>query len=167
MATTKDDVLEVIRELPGLTPAQIAEHVTHINPGVVRQVLSKLTAKGEVLRELRGPQAFGTGRSPYVYRFNPTPTPLPAKLKLVGPTPAGLQVQLQELKAQVRELQQWKNDATVRYPDLAVDPLVLKARKIAAARLEGVARDDVLAGRKDKCPIMLATIDALGWSEAA
>lgn len=62
---------------------------------------------------------------------------------------------------ELQELRAWKAAAIERYPDLAVEPVVLEARRIAAQFLEGPAKADVLAGKKDECPIMRATVEAL------
>jgi hypothetical protein len=65
-----------------------------------------------------------------------------------------------ELTAKVVELQSWKAKAIHRYPDLAVDPLVERARKIVAAqRPDRAAR--ILDGTWDHSDPMRCTLAAL------
>jgi hypothetical protein len=72
---------------------------------------------------------------------------------------------LEVLHAEIAELKAWKVDAIARYPDLGVEPLILKARKIVAniyhKKLDTTRKADALAGRLDKTPIMEATVAAL------
>lgn len=70
-----------------------------------------------------------------------------------------------EMYAELTELKAWKADAIARYPDLGVEPLILKARKIVAniyhAKMDTARKEDALKGRLDKTPIMEATVAAL------
>jgi len=68
---------------------------------------------------------------------------------------------------QIAELEAFKATAIEKYPDLAVSPVVLRAREILAAKYpEGSAeRANILSGGYDAGPSMLALIDVLGEVE--
>ena len=71
------------------------------------------------------------------------------------------------LQARIHHLEQWRNAAIARYPDLDVDPALLaKAREIVmrASDITTALADDILAGEWDHTPIMKATLEALGSS---
>lgn len=71
------------------------------------------------------------------------------------------------LQARIHHLEQWRDAAIARYPDLDVDPALLaKARQIVmrASDITTALADDILAGEWDHTPIMKATLEALGSS---
>lgn len=62
------------------------------------------------------------------------------------------ETRIKGLLVENQSLLQWKADAIARYPDLAVDPVVLKARQMVAAEIgdsDKASRDAVLAGQRD------------------
>lgn len=68
------------------------------------------------------------------------------------------------LQARIQQLEQWRDAAIARYPDLDVDPALLaKARDIAirTSDITTALADDILAGEWDQTPIMRATLEAL------
>lgn len=70
------------------------------------------------------------------------------------------------LEVEVVELRQWKADAIVKHPDLApVDPLLLKARELAAEALRENGADlsatNALAGELDNATLVKAVLKAL------
>lgn len=167
---TSDEVLEVIRNLPDCKSEEIQQLVSHASPSVIRQILSSLYQQGVIIRHTIKRGA-GEGRSPYFYRINPNPDqppPPPVQRKVTQPTEAGLQAQVEALKARVAELEAWRADAIARFPDLDVDPVVLEARKIVAKELrdggDSVMAEQVLAGHKDTTLPMRATVAALSRS---
>ena len=99
----------------------------------------------------------------YVLSSNPTPNVI--KMKRKAPSEAALHMQVKQLQEQIEVLFRWKADAIARHPDLAVAPLVLKARKLVAAELRA-SGDASLAhhverGQKDDTLMMRVTIKAL------
>lgn len=71
------------------------------------------------------------------------------------------------LQARIHHLEQWRDAAIARYPDLDVDPALLaKAREIVmrASDITTADADEILAGEWDHTPIMRATLEALGSS---
>ena len=99
------------------------------------------------------------------FEVNAVPVPISPKLKLVKPTEAGLQAQLETLREQVAELKVWKDAAIARYPDLGVPPEVLRARAIVAKVMkESDDREgarDVELGKRDKTMILRAVLASL------
>ena len=73
---------------------------------------------------------------------------------------------VETLKAEVDTLQQWKQDALLRYPDLDVDPLLLEARALLAAEAEEqnsrAASDAYSNGNRDHTIAVQALVKALG-----
>lgn len=164
MANTQDEILEVIRELPDISVAQIAEYVSHVHRSVVAYHLNRMLRQGLVVRRAANlPNGKGGGQ--YLYSLNPEGKPSVLPLKLVKPMERGLQARLDDALARVREPETWKVEAIARFPDLGVDPEILQARKIAAGVLrrkgDNSAAADILAGRRDNSAIMEATLAAL------
>ena len=82
------------------------------------------------------------------------------------------QAQIDDLHADVAELEAWKADAIAQHPDLApVDPILLKARKIVGRHLHnnGLTSDaqDVLWGHSDDHMAVCAVLDALRTAQEA
>jgi hypothetical protein len=163
-----EDILEIIRELPSITAREIYTFVPHIPKGTVSAALHNLKMQGIVvetgrksLPTAKGERAFVT----YAVSDSPAPTPLVRKLKNNKPTDAALQMQIEELRRQVSELEAWKKNALERYPDLGVDPLTLKARQIVAAEVRASGdkhlADLVLSGAKDDTMLVKVTAKAL------
>lgn len=100
----------------------------------------------------------------YAYSPNPNPAPAPAaaqpKMKRKKPTEAGLQATVSLLREQVAELEAWKADAIRRHPDLAVSPVVLKARALAARKFPDKA-NEIHSGRMDDKPLIQVIVEAL------
>jgi hypothetical protein len=99
------------------------------------------------------------------YALSSNPTPNVVKMKRKAPTEAALHMQIKQLNAQIAELEAWKRDAIARYPDLAVDPVVLKARKLVAEEVRAggdhTLADQIARGVKDETLMMRVTIKAL------
>ncbi len=162
--TQTEEILEVVRELPGRTVGEIMLLLPQINQSNMSSMLSQLTRRGKVRREI-GPRNAG-GQTPYIY-FIGDGTPQPVKRKLTKPTPVAMAHNADALRRELDELRKWKADAIARYPDLAVPPLVIKARQLYAAQLNGnaAAVSDVRAGKMDDGAPMRAIIAALELAE--
>jgi hypothetical protein len=162
-------ILEVIRELPDITSRELYTFVPHIAKGTVSSIIHNLKVRGVLVEN--GSKALPTlkgVRSYPAYRVSDNPVPPVPKLKNDKPTDAALQMRIDELSRQVCELAAWKTDALARYPDLAVDPIVLKAREIVAAELratgDNALADLVMSGAKDNAMLVKVTITALETS---
>lgn len=62
---------------------------------------------------------------------------------------------------ELAELKAWKEYALRMFPQLEVATTVLRAREIVARHVDDNLAPDVLAGRRDNCPIMKAVLEAL------
>jgi len=77
-----------------------------------------------------------------------------------SPTNIGMVARLDAANSKIAALEAWQADAIKRFPDLAVDPAVIQARKRVAAmfRADGdsMKADAALSGQMDNTPIMRA-----------
>lgn len=67
-------------------------------------------------------------------------------------------------QTELEELRRWKTEAIERYPDLAVSPIVLKARQMVAEEIgsgDPTMRDAVLAGQRDGTITMRVAVKLL------
>lgn len=172
---TRKEVLEIVRTLPGVDASEIITLMPHVSRATVYCALTKLKAEGVLIVDGKKQLKRSNG-APYwasKYVLNPSPNPSPTsnvvKMKRRAPTEVGVNVQMQELKARIAELEAWKRDAIARYPDLAVAPVVLKARKIVADEVRAggdrALADHVMAGHKDDTLMVRVTIKALEEAE--
>lgn len=164
---TRNEILEIVRVMPGLTAKEIAELMPHCNASTIASVIHglkisgalKVTGKKEIMRSNGWPTKAET------FELSNDPTPNVVRMKQREPTEAGLHMQVKELKAKVAELEGWQRDAIARYPDLAVDPVVLTARKLVAAEVraggDNNLADHVLAGHKDDTLMVRVAVKAL------
>ncbi len=161
--TYTDEILEIVREIPGVSVAEMIELMPHAPRGSVTSLPTQLERRGILVSEM----VPGNGKSrPFKrYRMNQHPIPSPAARKSKTPTSSGYEATINELRAKIKELQTWKDDAIERFPELAVPPVVAKARKIVGRELR--ARNDahlahqVEAGMKDDILPMKVTLIAL------
>lgn len=165
MITTKpstiNEILEIVTALPGATSGQIIDLMPHVKKQSVYAGLNNLYVRGLVTREKVGSSA--QGRPAYAWSVNPDGKP-PVVARKVKPSttlrwntcavstrpPEPSPVLM--FQSELEELRRWKADAIARYPDLAVDPLVLKARNMVAEEIgsaDTVMRDAVLRGERD------------------
>lgn len=159
--TTSDEIIEIIREMPGVTTHDISELMPHVKRRTIIPTLSYLFAKGEVTREeLRSEN----NRKMFKYFINPDPKPVAREPKRKQPTEVAWHARVAELEAEISELRAWKRAAIERFPDLDVDPIVIEARKIVAEETRATdpaLADQVLRGLKDNMLPMRVTIAAL------
>ncbi len=126
------EVLEIIRELPGLAAPEIHTLMPHTPKSTVGSTLFKLKMQGYITVAGRKyitteGKKRGVTKAYPTYQLSATPTPNVVPIKRKAPTEAGLNMQLKDLKDRITELEAWKREAIARYPDLAVAPAVLKA----------------------------------------
>lgn len=165
-STSRREVLEIIRELPDSTSREIASLMPHMNPATVAATVNKLKMEGIVIESGSKVLDITNGTRTFVtYAISPNPTPVVARMKRTAPSEAALHLRIKELEATIAELRVWKDAAISRYPDLAVSPIVLKARKLVAEELRAggdpALAEQVSLGRKDDTLMMRVTIKAL------
>ena len=137
-------VLDYVRAHPGATPDAIGE-------GVGSALRAKDTAQGAsqvcyylhnmgLLTRQKVPGTHGT----YAYMLSPKalgeePEAVRAAddtIERLEDTKVAYERSMQQLQGRISELEKWKADAIARFPELAVDPLLLEARKIAAGQCD-------------------------------
>lgn len=161
--TYTDEILEIVREIPGVSVAEMIELMPHAPKGSVSSLPTQLERRGILVSEMVPSK--GKSRAFKRYRINQHPIPKPVARKNKTPTPSGYEATINELRAKVKELQGWKDDAIARFPELAVPPAVAKARKIVGMELR--ARNDthlahqVETGMKDDILPMKVALVAL------
>ena len=167
----RGEVLEIIREMPGLTSTEIATLLPHRNKITVATTVFRL--KNEGIVETTDKKAIvgkdGKPKSVPIYTLSANPTPNVVKMKRKAPTEAALHIQIKQLTTQIAELEAWNRDAIARYPDLAVAPTILKARKLVAEEVRaggdhGLA-EQIMAGSKDTTLMVRVAIKALEEGE--
>jgi hypothetical protein len=163
--TVLDQIITIVREKPGLTPRQIGDHFPHLGQGSWSSQITQAVAKG-VLRYQETPckpnKASGW-RTKYktVHLGDGKPVVRAPRQKRDAPS----LLLLTALRYEIATLKAWQADAIARYPDLGVEPLLLKARQIVAKALreagEHGAVDAVMNGSRDHSVAIRATITAL------
>lgn len=165
---TREEVLEVIKAMPGCTTSEIVELMPHASHSAVCCMVHNLKREGRIREGDK--KSFvkknGAGGKLGTYFFVDGPAaPAPRVMKRNTPTASGYEVRLAEKDEKIRELEAWKDAAIKRYPDLAVPPVTLKARKIVADELRAggdpVLADQVMKGFKDNTLMVRVTIKAL------
>lgn len=168
---TRDKVLDTLRALPNITTNDLFELIPECPRYSVQSTVSKLYKRGVIVD---GPKkvetrAGGVKFSARTYAVSPKAAELLSGFKQYKSTAvltdAGLNVRIEELKREVQELRAWKSDAMERFPDLAVPPLVLKARKFAAdeARSSGDSQlaNSIMCGHKDNTLLVRVALKIL------
>lgn len=131
--TITEEIIEVVREMPGLVSAQIVELMPHVRRQSVYSTLNSLYMQGRISRD-------GARQSEYKWNINPNPAVKPVKGKRVMvslPVPAPVSdVDVEQLRLRVIELEAWKADVIRRYPETAIPAATMRARSIVAAELQ-------------------------------
>lgn len=167
------DILAYIAANPGCTSLDIANDINrkHFNVGTA---LGTLTKRGVVARQRDGkhfryvlPQAYKSIKP----RTKPVEPDLftisdDAKMTAAEAMIERLASRITKLVKAVKDLTAWKADAIAKHPDLApVDPLMLKAREIAAQistnNRNHVMASRVLEGAYDNTDVVQAALAAL------
>lgn len=115
--TNDEKILEAVRAMPGSTSKEIAQ-LTDIGVSSVSARLSVFVKRGLVRRE-SGKHYPGDGK-PII----------PTKLRMTQGTKDKMHIS--RLEQRVAELEAWQTEAIRRYPDLAVKPEILEARRVIA-----------------------------------
>lgn len=162
---TRDRILTTLKEYPGLTTREILNHLGNIKLVEATNIIHGMY-KGGYITQSGIKTHFGTNGIPYktkMYAVSDTPN-VPKAEKVADKDTTHSDV-LATLKARVLELESWKFDAITRYPDLAADPIVLKARRLVSEEVRAggdfVLADRIFAGNKDDGLLMRVTVRAL------
>lgn len=157
MKTLKEEVFEIVGQMPNLTAGEIRQLTSKPTGNSVYSILSNLKSVGIV--------SVASGRYTLLPGAELGKVRTPTRRKSVVQTPAGEAETCRLLREEVRELLAWKEAAIARFPDLAVDPLVLKARQIVSttflAQGDAEQAKNANLGKLDGRPIMIATLAAL------
>lgn len=167
--STTDEVMELVREIPGITSGQVIEFMPHARKQTVYSVLNAGYARGLLLRDAVPREPGKGGPTGYAWRMNDAPRAAVRKLKTATSLRAHEVVvsgtaTLDFMRNRVTELENWQRDAIERYPDLAVPATTLKARQIVAQEIgdsDPAMRDAVLAGQRDGSLPMRLTVKLL------
>lgn len=159
---------DVLKQFPeGLTSPEIKElFPDEGGPNTIHMTLHLMKQGGQVKvsGERKNPN---TGSLCSVFHAgemnNPVSWGKPRKVS--KPTDAGLAARLATAQAAIAELERWKADAIARFPDLGVDPAVVRARQHLAAmfRSDGdtIKAEQVLSGNMDRTPIMRSAVSLI------
>ena len=159
---TREEVLEILRAMPGATAVDVYDLMPHSSKAVVSGMLHYLKKTGQIITDSKSAAKVSGGvRRMLQYRISDNPVPLAPKIKTKQPTEAGLQARLDEAHGKIVVLQLWKEEAIRRFPDLAVPPALLKARQLVADEFRNggdkLIADEIIAGHKDNIvPIRVA-----------
>ena len=165
--STRDEVLEIIRVMPGLNAGQISELMPHVKNQAVHSSLNWLYVSGKARRELGDKGKHG--KPTYTWFVSETGKPLARQFKIVDRVPrVASDACVTTLKARIAELERWQANAIARFPDLGVDPIIYRARQIVAAELRATGdsgdrnmADAVQAGQRDTVLAMRLVIKML------
>lgn len=170
LGSLRNEILEIVRQLPDITSREIATLLGHLNEGTIFSMVNKLKNDGVLLVTQGKPMMMKNGHKKTLatYRINPDPKPLPlVKNKNRKPTVAECrhEANMQVLRNKIAELESWKATAIKRYPDLGVSPAVFKARAMVAQEYTTMGNLDiaesVLAGERDDSPMMRLALKAM------
>ena len=172
-SNTQKEVLEIIQNMPGIASHEVRELMPHVGYAPVMSMLSYLKKKGIIVEtgeKKTITKGNGVRAAVACYAMNPDPDPKPLAPKFKRskqrmPTPSALELRIEELSQKVQELETWKQHALARHPDLAVPPIILRARALVASELRA-HNDPVLAqaverGQKDETLMVRIAAKAL------
>ena len=161
------EITNTVKIMPGLTANEIAKLIPDVKYSTVLSTVSNLAKQGVLVNAGYATITKSNGLQVKAAKFNysDSPVPLPTDRKLKKPTPTGYEAQISELKAQIAELEAWREAAVTRYPDLAVPPIVLRARALVAEEVAAggdyTLADQIKRGLKDATLMVRVAIKAL------
>ena len=161
------EITNTVKIMPGLTANEIAKLIPDVKYSTVLSTVSNLAKQGVLVNAGYATITKSNGLQVKAAKFNysDNPVPLPTGRRLKKPTPTGYEAQISELKAQIAELEAWREAAVTRYPDLAVPPIVLRARTLVAEEVAAggdyTLADQIKRGLKDATLMVRVAIKAL------
>lgn len=138
------EVVEIVENLPGITSAEVLALMPHEPKVNIHRHLSYLAKIGRITRRVERPFKHFPGSNE---------KPKPKAIPLAS-------TRIHDLEAKIAELQQWKAMAIARFPDLAVDPVVMQARRIAIEAAPEY-KDEIERGRRDNSALIRGIVIAL------
>ena len=165
--TRKEEVFNMLGMHPNSTTKELADLMPHYTIDNISHAVSSMAAKNIVFatgsKREEGPSGRITTHKAYSVKYKkPTKELAPN----VNPHVDLLNDLVKTLKAERDALEEWKQAAILRYPDLDVDPLVLKARELLAAQAKEDGNvlliDDILKGNKDNSTAIRTVVKLLG-----
>jgi len=159
-------VFDVIAQFPeGIAAHEIKDLLPEDNVGnAIFGTISALKMGGKILTAAKRKNPV-TDHWVAAYTINENWNAGAPIMRKPAPAPIGIQANLDAAKATIAELQAWKAAAIARYPDLAVEPALLEARKRAAAvfKTDGdhLKATAIMAGKHDSTAIVRALFDAI------
>lgn len=171
----KQEVYEIVQAMPGVTSGEVVELMPHVKKQSVYAALNVAFTMGLMTRDGRPAKWHWVEGKPVPPVRGIKPSSRPKWDVCVPNSVENSYTEAQILRsgeavlgrtnAELIELRQWKADAIARYPDLAVDPLVLKARRIVAQTLrdsgDANMAEVVERGTMDHKPLMKVALAAL------
>ena len=140
--TMQTEILEAIREKPGITSTELIERLNVMDKAEVYQPLHQMDKDGLIKRD--------NARPKHCY-------PIDDALRVKAEHNTDL---IATLSREVSELKEWRAQAIARFPELAISPKVLKASEMVARHFPD-RRDAILRGSYDEKPIMKVCLDAM------
>jgi len=126
------EVKEIVREMGPVTAAEVITLMPHVARQRVFSTLYSLRARGVISAESVANTGSGRRKTVNSHTWGGEPCLPPSKLgKLKSPTPKAQAFNDSELRAKIAELEEWKASAIARYPDLGVDPDVLRLARLS------------------------------------
>ena len=165
--TRKEEVFSMLGLYPNSTTKELSDLMPHHTIDNISHAVSSMAAKNIVFvtgsKREEGPSGRITTHKAYSVKYQkaakdpaPQPTPRPDLFNSLVKT----------LEEEVKALEQWKQAALLRYPDLDVDPLLLEARALLAAEAEAEGNEiqatDILKGNRDHNFSVRALVKILG-----
>lgn len=139
--TIQSEVFEVMKKNPNKTSRDLHELLPHLTLQNVSAAVNALKVKGIVTITGEKAEASDAGNitthrcySVDLGRVAKCSPPQPAQQR--NAQPDLFNKLIETLKAEVDMLEKWKEAALLRYPELDIDPLLLKARAFLAAESE-------------------------------
>lgn len=149
----KEEVFNTLKRNPNSTTKELFALLPHIEIDNISHAVSSMVDKNIVFVTGKKSEAGPSGRvcthRAYSVKYEKSkdaPAKPPVQSDLFGEL-------INTLEAEVISLQQWKEAALLRYPDLDVDPLLLEARALLAAEAaeQGIqmTADAFIKGERD------------------
>ena len=171
--TRKREVLDMLKLHPNSTTKDLHSLMPHLDIDHISHAISSMMGKDVVFITGKKRETGPSGRTTTHRSYSAKQPKEVCNKSQVKPQakPQGelLNSLIKTLQAEVKTLQEWKQAALLRYPDLDVDPILIKARRLLAAQLEEDGRitrvEDVLNGMMDHTSALRALVKILGGTK--
>jgi len=164
--TRKWEVLDMLKHNPNSTTKDLHELLPHIKIDDISHAISSMVAKSVVFITGKKRETGPSGRTTTHNSYSAKQVKATCNKPQAKPQGELLHALIKTLEAEVKMLQEWKQAALLRYPDLDVDPLLLEVRALLAAEAEehGVKEvaDAYINGHRDNTFAVRALLKALG-----